>query len=73
MQKGQCPRCNSTEVYKKINGIISGNKKLYVIGLSMLTSPSDHLTLLCSKCGYYEDYIVDTDVLQKVRDKWDKV
>ena len=73
MQNGQCPKCDSTEVYKKMNGIIGGDKKVYVKGLSMLTSPSDHLTILCTECGYYEDYIFDKDVLQKVRGKWDKV
>lgn len=72
MQNGQCPRCKSTQVYKKMNGIVSGDKCVYVKGLSMLTSPSDRLTFLCSQCGYYEDHIVDPEVLQKIKEKWEK-
>jgi len=54
------------------NGIISGDKHVFVRGLSLLTPRSDRITYLCADCGYYENHIIDKDILAGVREKWDK-
>lgn len=73
MLNGKCPCCNSTEVYKKNNGITSGDKYIYVHGLSMLTPRTQKMTFVCTQCGLYENYILDEAILKKVKDKWEKV
>lgn len=72
MKSGKCPRCNGTDVYHKINGVISGDKKIYV-RISMLSPATDKETFVCSSCGYYENYIIDKSILNKVKEKWAKV
>lgn len=72
MKDGKCPRCYSTDVYHKINGIISGDKKVYV-RVSILSPATDKITYVCSSCGYYENYILDKGILNKIKEKWNKV
>ena len=71
MKNGKCPRCDSSEIYHKINGIISGNKKIYV-RVSILSPETGKVTYVCSSCGYYENYICDKNILSKIKEKWDK-
>ena len=72
MPNDRCPRCNSQAVYKMRNGIISGDKHVFVRGLSLLTPQTDRMTYLCADCGYYENHIIDKDILEGVRQKWDR-
>lgn len=72
MSNGRCPRCDSSAVYKKRNGIISGDKHVFVRGLGFLTPRTDRMTYLCTDCGYYENHILDKDILQDVTQKWEK-
>jgi hypothetical protein len=72
MLDGQCPRCNSQTVFKRTNGIVSGDKHVFVRGLGFSTPRTDRLTYLCTACGYYENYITDKDILEKVVQKWDE-
>lgn len=72
MLNGECPRCNSKAVYKKNNGIISGEKHVYVRGLGFSSPRTDRTTFLCTSCGYYENYINDKTILEKVTQKWEK-
>ena len=44
MPNDRCPRCGSPAVYKMRNGIISGDKHVYVRGLSLLTPRTDRMT-----------------------------
>jgi hypothetical protein len=54
MLKGRCPRCQAQAVFKMRNGIISGDKHVFVRGLGLLTPRSDRMTNLCTECGYYD-------------------
>ncbi len=72
MLNGQCPRCNAKDVYKKNNGIISGEKHVYVTGLGFTSPRTDQTTFLCTSCGYYENYIADETIREKVTQKWEK-
>jgi len=73
MRNGRCPRGNSRAVYKMTNGIISGDKHVYVRGLDFSSPKTDRLAYLCSTCGYHEYYLTDENILQKVTQKWEKV
>lgn len=73
MLNGRCPRCNSRAVFKMTNGITSGDKHVFVRGLGFSSPRTDRLTYLCTACGYYEDYITDKAILQKIANKWEKV
>ena len=73
MPNESCPRCNSASVYKMRNGIISGDKQVFVRGLGLLAPGTDRMTYLCADCGFYENRILDKDILQGVRQKWEKV
>jgi DNA-directed RNA polymerase subunit RPC12/RpoP len=73
MSNKRCPRCDSQSFYKMRNGIISGDKHVFVRGLGLLTPRTDRMTYLCADCGYYENYIIDKDILLGVTRKWEKV
>jgi len=55
-----------------LNGIISGEKYVYVRNLTRFTPRSSTMTYLCATCGYYENYITDEKVLAGVRLNWEK-
>ena len=74
MLKGKCPRCNSRSVFKKVNGVFSGEKHIYVRGVGGFSTPrSERITYVCTTCGYYENYIPDKSILKKVAAKWERV
>jgi predicted nucleic-acid-binding Zn-ribbon protein len=68
-----CPHCGSTEIFQKINGIVSGEKKIYVRELSVFTPATDRLVKICANCGYYESYVADVEILKRIKEKWEKV
>ncbi len=73
MLNGQCPRCRSRSVYRSRNGVISGDKHIFVRGLGFSSPRSDRMTYVCTACGYYENYISDKAVCRKIASKWEKV
>lgn len=76
MLHGVCPRCNAQEVFCMTNGVMSGDKIVHVRGLGWSTRQCDHVTHVCTHCGYYEDYIADRDTLQAIAangKKWQRV
>jgi hypothetical protein len=78
MKNGQCPKCHSTNIFKNVNGIDWGNEGSGIgIWIGSINSRSiawsDCDSYICADCGYFENYILDKDVLQKVQAKWKKV
>jgi len=78
MKNGQCPKCNSSNVFKYAIGVRFGDHG----GGSSLTifsgdlnhlSHSDYDSYVCVDCGYCENYILDNAILQEVQKKWAKV
>ena len=77
MKNGQCPRCGSTNVYTRQNGIKSQGD-----WWGLTTTPpgstftvylrSDVDTYLCTSCGYFENYVLDEGKLAEVPQKWNK-
>ena len=72
MKNGTCPKCNSSNVFKKIKGVLVGNGVITVnSGFSIMGSEFE--SYLCVDCGYFENYIMDKAKLQEVQQKWAKV
>ncbi|MTI95786.1 MAG: hypothetical protein FH749_09940 [Firmicutes bacterium] len=73
MNKGICPKCNSTEVYSSETlrykaGTYSSN----TIPLSLFRSiPLDNY--VCVECGYTESYIADAEMMPRIRNTWKRV
>jgi len=75
MKNGQCPKCNSSNVFKMQNGIYWGNGYLRFVGSRPLMNTNCD-SYVCIDCGYFENYIVDREILQKVpnmKKGWTKV
>jgi transposase-like protein len=78
MKNGKCPKCNSSNVFKNNKGIDWGSGWGWLeiwIGNSKERSnlQSDCDSYICTDCGYFENYIIEKDILQEVRTKWMKV
>ena len=77
MKNGKCPKCNSTNVFKNQRGMNWGNSgwvELWFGSLEERTNEySDCDSYICTDCGYFENYLLDKEVLQKVQSKWTRV
>jgi predicted nucleic-acid-binding Zn-ribbon protein len=78
MKNGQCPKCNSSNVFKHVTGVSFGDHG----GGSSLTifsgdlnhlNCSDYESYVCVDCGCNENYILDKVIFQEVQQKWIKV
>jgi len=61
MRRGLCPKCQTPTVYRKLDGISHGGEgsgAVYV-RTSWLTASSHVENLICTRCGYFETYVVD--------------
>ena len=67
MKNGQCPKCNSHEVYSSQGkGGIGDGFSIHVLDGEGLVPTRKWQTLLCAKCGYYENYLSDEAKLAKI-------
>ena len=78
MRSGKCPKCNSTNVFMNKRGIDYGGGWGWLE--IWMGSPdeasnrqSDCDSYICSDCGYFENYIVDKEILHEVQTKWTRV
>jgi hypothetical protein len=75
MKSGQCPKCSSTTVFSKLNGMSLGDGSIHVYLSSEWASKpvrgSRHF--LCTTCGYFEVYIEDKAKLEAVAKDWQKI
>lgn len=75
MRRGLCPKCQTPTVYRKRNGISyggGGGGAVYVL-TSWLTSPSPVENFICTRCGYFETYVVDEEKMAQITNTWEKV
>ena len=72
MKKGQCPKCSSSNIRKKTNGLGLSGKGTVVLAVTWISACSIDL-YTCTDCGYLEMYIADRDKLPKIAEKWDSV
>ena len=68
MKNGKCPKCDSTEIYH--------GEKRRSNGISVMMVSSFNQAWLdnyvCTQCGYVESYVLEQDMLEKIKDKWKK-
>ena len=75
MRRGVCPKCQTPTVYRRLNGISHGGDSsggVYV-RTSWLTSASPVEHLICTRCGYFESYVVDERKMSEITKTWEKV
>lgn len=72
MRSGLCPKCGTPTVYRKRDGIGQGGSRVYV-RTSLMTSPSPAECYICTRCGYFEMYVVDDEKMAEVTSTWEKV
>ncbi len=72
MRSGYCPKCKTPTVYRKLNGIGEGGTGVYV-RTSWMTRASPVESFICTRCGYYENYVVDEPKMAEVTSAWKKV
>jgi predicted nucleic-acid-binding Zn-ribbon protein len=73
MKNGTCPKCNSSNVFKKIKGVSFGSYPIRVNTGGMMVGGTEFDSYVCVDCGYFENYILDTVKLEEVKNKWTKV
>jgi hypothetical protein len=73
MKSGKCPKCVSSNVYHKMNGIYLPNTLGTFIRTSSgnVASPTDDY--ICGDCGYIERYVADEHKLGEVANVWQRV
>lgn len=70
MKSGKCPKCGSTEVYTKRNGIQSE----VAFKMAYLAMKAPYLdAYICLSCGDFEQYVADVNELQDIKQDWTKV
>ena len=72
MRSGYCPKCKTPTVYRMREGIGEGGRGVYV-RTSWMTKASPVESYVCTRCGYYENYIVDEQKMAEVINAWEKV
>lgn len=74
MRRGVCVKCQTPTVYRKPNGVShgGGGGTVYV-HTSWATSPSPVESFICTRCGYFENYVVDDRKMSEVANTWEKV
>ena len=69
MKNGQCPKCNSREIYTSADGGIGDGFNILVLTeQESMTSTRKWQTFLCTACGSYENYLLDQDKIARIVD-----
>jgi predicted nucleic-acid-binding Zn-ribbon protein len=73
MKNGKCPKCGSGEIYRYNDPEIGGGvgwgdspNQIRIKSKWGSDTSKKWETLLCTGCGYYENYILDRTVLDAV-------
>jgi len=67
MKNGQCPKCNSKQIFKHKG---STYRSLLSIRFLKNTALTDYV---CCDCGYTESYVEDSDALEVIKQEYQKV
>lgn len=79
MKNGQCPKCNSREIYVSLKGGGVGfEPRIAVQNPLGMESTLKWQTLLCAACGYFENYLLDELKIAQIVDNpqkagWKKI
>jgi predicted nucleic-acid-binding Zn-ribbon protein len=70
LKSGTCPHCGSDEIYEN-SSVSAGAKNSMPVKLTWYLSLDITLTtLVCTGCGYLENYIADEESLPDIRKAW---
>jgi rubredoxin len=72
VENGECPKCGSSEVYRRRGGMVSDNAVYLFLGLLNYLEID---TYVCTSCGYIENYTAEKGHLTKIarNKKWQRV
>jgi hypothetical protein len=73
LRSGLCPKCRTPTVYRKWDGIYQGTARVYVSTGGLLIAPSPVDCYLCTRCGFYEQYVADPQKMAEITSAWEKV
>ena len=69
MRDGTCTKCGYPSVRQLTRGIYySGSTGVMVNDGSSIRRPVSYETFLCTGCGYWENYLTDTEMLRRIAD-----
>jgi predicted RNA-binding Zn-ribbon protein involved in translation (DUF1610 family) len=67
MKNRQCPNCGSTDIYvSQAGGGVGGGFQIYVRNGEAMKPTRDWETHLCASCGYFENFILNRDLLDNI-------
>ena len=67
MKNGQCPKCNSHEIYASLNGGgIGEGFSVRVLHAESMSPTREWQTFLCASCGYFEHYLLDEGKIARI-------
>ena len=72
MKTGKCPKCNSKEIYKRPTFSPPSNFAIGNLALGFFSQLRFHI-YICTRCGYLEAYITDSEDLKEIKKKWQRV
>ncbi len=74
MRSGICPKCDTPTVSRRRQGIsVGGSGGTAHVHTSWVTAGSPVESYVCTRCGYFENYIVDERKMHEVASTWEKV
>ncbi len=73
MRSGLCPKCRTPTVYRKTDGIGLGGSRGVHVRTSWATAASPAECYICTRCGYFEMYVLDDAKMAEVTSTWEKV
>ena len=73
MRSGYCPKCKTPTVYRRWDGIYYGTARIYVRTNNWLITPSPVDCYVCTRCGYFEQYVADAKRMSEITGSWEKV
>ena len=67
MKNGQCPKCNSRDIYEsREGGGIGDGFSVRILNGESMEPTRKWQTLLCATCGYYENYFLDEAKIARI-------
>ena len=72
MKQGKCPKCDSEDIFAGVDvlpksGPFGSNSiPISVVSIAALDN------YVCTRCGYLERYVADSEKLEEIAQKWPK-
>ena len=73
MRSGICPKCKTPTVYRKRGGLGFGGGDGVYVRTAWATRASEAEHYICTRCGFFEIYVVDEQKMAEVTSAWEKI